>query len=366
VPEFMPNVFTILVALVVFSTSAFSMTSPPEKNEDTDRQQKSILNVLKKRKDKDKKQEQPTEEVEEVVIELTPEEIAEVEENREKAEKFLRRNFSKAEEFLEKIPTSQRTEAEVGYLEKLKMFDKVLEEEKVWEAQFGKQETTDPFTATQVSRLYKAAQVAILDDEYPLANDYLSQATYLDPKDQKIKSLGELALGEKPKRENVEAKYHELSIKDIYRGNFKAAASNLEILIKFDPDNPVIYERLGTAYYLDWNIDKAVQSWKSALYYDSENKDLLERWIDNAEKYKEEQYKEIKDLIARKRTEMEDMVDEDEFIVTVLFTSSEQSKATSYAQEAEGYLKTDERIEVRENFDTGDFQVVKLVPRPKE
>lgn len=365
------RILSILSLILFISTAAFSMGKPPDEKSSghSNKKQASILDVLKKNKDKDKKtvvSKSVTSNQTLVPIELTEEQQFELEENREKYEKFRVKNFSKAQEYLEKIPTSHRTIDEQRTLESYVVFDEVIESQKIWESQFGKQETTDPATAVQVNRLYKAAQVAILDDELSLASDYLNQAAFLDPKDQRVKSLGELILGEKPKRENVEAKYHELSIKNIYTGNFAEAAAQLEILVKFSPDNPVIYERLGTAYYLDWNIDKAVQSWKSALYYKSENKALLERWIANAEKYKEEQHKEIKQLLAKKKEESGSVIDDSKYIVTVLFTSSDQAKSTSYAQEAAGYLKSGEKIDVRENFETGDFQVVKLVPKPVE
>jgi tetratricopeptide (TPR) repeat protein len=366
----MMNAISILSIFFVLSTSVFSMGTPPDKKDanNANKKQTSILNVLKRKKDKTAvvKEEHVVEIIDVAPIELSDEEIYELEENREKYEKFRRKNFSKAKDYLNEIPESHLTDEETDTLEKLVIFEQVIEDQKIWEAQFGKQETGDPYTTNQVNRLYKAAQVSILDNEYSLASDYLSQATFLDPKDQRVKSLGELVLGEKPKRVNVEAKYHELSIKNIYTGNFEEAAKELEILSKFTPDNPIIYERMGTAYYLDWNIDKAVQSWKSALYYNSENKELLERWIENAEKYKEEQHREIKSLIAKKKTDKSDITNDDNYFVTVLFTNSDQAKATSYAQEAGAYLKNKEKIEVRENFDTGDFQVVKLVPKPPE
>ncbi len=363
------RIVSIFSLIFFISTVAFSMGKAPD-SKDSDRSNKkqtSILDVFNKKKQKTKTKvvaETSTSNGVIVPIELTEEQHYELDENREKYEKFRLKNFSKAEEYLEKIPTSHRSLEEQQTLEDFLIFNTVIENQKIWESQFGKQETTDFATAQQVNRLYKAAQVAILDDELSLASDYLNQAAFLDPKDQRIKSLGEMVLGEKPKRENVEAKYHELSIKNIYTGNFTEAAAQLEILVKFAPDNPVIYERLGTAYYLDWNIDKAVQSWNSALYYQSENKALLERWIANAEKYKEEQHKEIKQLLAKNKKESGSAIDDSNYNVMVLFTSTDQSKSTSYAQEAAGYLKKGEKIDVRENFETGDFQVVKLIPKP--
>ena len=129
----------------------------------------------------------------------------------------------------------------------------------------------------------------------------------------------------------------------------------------FDPENPAIFERMGSAYYLAGQPKKAIDAWKRALYLDP-TKTELKAIIENAKEEEKRQKQAVEEYFAfRKKVKN---VEEGELGVEmqVLRIVQDSNKAYSYAQEVRQQMKGI-KVEVEE-LDNGKWAV--KIPRPKQ
>jgi tetratricopeptide (TPR) repeat protein len=68
-----------------------------------------------------------------------------------------------------------------------------------------------------------------------------------------------------------------------YGGNFLKSAQDLEILTVLEKENPLVYEKLGSVYYMMNEKQKAVDIWTTALFLSPEN-EKLDEMIQNTKK----------------------------------------------------------------------------------
>ena len=119
-----------------------------------------------------------------------------------------------------------------------------------------------------------------------LPRDLLIQSLYLDRKNYLSKQLLDrclqLPLGSY-QVENIEKKYWNNSLIELRSGFPSKSVDSLQMLANFDPENPMIFERMGSAFYMSGQVKKAVEAWKRALYLSPERNDL-KKFIVNAEK----------------------------------------------------------------------------------
>ena len=115
----------------------------------------------------------------------------------------------------------------------------------------------------------------------------------------------------------------------MYSGYPQKAVKNLEVLEVFDPSNPLIFERMGSAYYSMGEPKKAVQAWNRAVYLNPSNEDL-KTFIQNAEKEIQRQETLAKKYSVKKEEKEEVVTDTKEW--RLLRVVSDTNSAYSYAQ----------------------------------
>jgi len=274
------------------------------------------------------------------------------------------RQFEKAYEVLNELPENGLTSKERKMKKDLSTFQRVEELAKENEAMFKKDESLDPATTKTVKRLYRGAQESILNDQDKLAKDLLIQSLFLDRRNIRSKKLLELGL-DSPlgsyKVENVEAKYWKQSLISFRSGFPGKAIEDLKVLEYFDPENPEVFERMGSFYYTVGKTQEAIDAWKRALYLDPGNKDLA-KFISNAEKEIERQEKLAKERARRKKDVQKTAVDTDNF--QLLRVVPNANIAYSYAQEVRQQMPG--RKVVVEETDDGRFAVKIDKPSKKE
>ena len=59
-----------------------------------------------------------------------------------------------------------------------------------------------------------------------------------------------------------------------YGGNYLKSAEDLEVLAILERDNPIVYEKLGSAYYMMNEKQKALDTWTTALFFNPDNSQL--------------------------------------------------------------------------------------------
>lgn len=280
---------------------------------------------------------------------------------RKKVSQFLKlKQFPQAKNALEKIPTPSLKTDEISLLGKLMLFDAIDKEAAENEKMFKRSSSLEPEAERTVKRLYRGAQSTFIQDETDLSRDLLIQTLHYDRRNFKAKRLLErgLKLGVGAyKVENIETKYWKLSLVNLYSGYPEKSVKNLEVLEYFDPENPLVFERMGSAFYSMGESKKAIQSWKRALYLDPGNKDLA-KFIKNAEKEIARQDKMAKALSSKNKKKKTTTTSSKD--MQLLRVVADANTAYSYAQEVRTQLKGVEVVV--EEMDNGKWAV--KIPKP--
>ena len=140
-----------------------------------------------------------------------------------------------------------------------------------------------------------------------LAKDLLIQILFTQRWNFKAKKLLEYGLELPPGSYRIEdmlTKYEEKSKVSFYGGNYAAAVEALNTLLVFKQDDPSLYEKLGSAYYMMGEPKKAIESWNTALFFNPSNKDL-EKIVANAKIALAEEAKEAKEREKNRKTTTE-------------------------------------------------------------
>jgi len=239
---------------------------------------------------------------------------------------------------------------------KLKLFYLIEKKASENTSMFGKDESLDEVAVQATKRLYREAQVAYLGGALDLSKDLLIQTLFLNRRHFQAKQLMRYGLKKTRdayKIENLENKYWKTSLTSIYSGYPERALKDLEVLSYFDPENPLIFERMGSAYYSMGKPKDAIQAWKRTLYLDPQNKEL-KIFITNAEKEEKRQSQELKRMLNQKKKKNKKETDTD-VKMQVLGVYESSNSAYSFAQEVRQQLKTDS-IVVKERID-GKWEV---------
>ena len=96
--------------------------------------------------------------------------------------------------------------------------------------------------------------------DYPKAQYFLTRAFTMPPGSFKVKDQVDTLI----KR----------SDHYFYGGNYLKSAEDLEVLAILERDNPIVYEKLGSAYYMMNNKQKAIDIWTTALFFNPDNQAL--------------------------------------------------------------------------------------------
>jgi tetratricopeptide (TPR) repeat protein len=240
-----------------------------------------------------------------VVIVLSDDELADME--RSYKEKLGQKLYADALAILNKIPDKQLDKKKKTEKVTLQLFGQVEEESaKNNNALFQKEDELDEDTQKTIQKLYREAQYAIFNGNNDLARDLLIQILYLHRPNIKAKKMMLLGLNLKSedyKVEDIKQKYWNKSKTLFYGGNYQASAEALNVLVFFDKENPLIYERLGSSYYMMGEKRKAIESWNTALFFNPGNKDL-EATVERAKKAMAEEEAEARNQpnVVKKNT----------------------------------------------------------------
>ena len=293
-------------------------------------------------------------------IELTDEELEIV----EKYNKFLKqKQFAKALENINLIPVNQLNEKQQVQKNILTIYSQIEIDKEENERQFGKDESLDQEVSRTVKRLQREAKLYILNDKNDLARDILIQSLFLDRKNYVSKQILErnleLPLGSY-RVENIEAKYWKESLIQLRSGFPSQSVDSLTVLASFDPENPAIFERMGSSYYLAGQVKKAIDAWKRALYLDPANV-ALKAFIENAEEEVKRQDQQTKEFLASKKRTKKKIDSSVE--MQVLRIVNDSNTAYSYAQEVRQQMPG-KQVSVEE-LDSGKW-AVKIAKDKKE
>mgnify|MGYP001161017183 FL=1 len=109
-------------------------------------------------------------------------------------------------------------------------------------------------------------------------------------------------------------------------------------MANFDPENPLIFERMGSSYYLAGESKKAIESWKRALYLDPTRKDL-EAFVKKAQKELEREKDLVNEYFAFRKKKDDKTGEEEDVEMQVLRIVNDSNTAYSYAQEVREQMK---------------------------
>ncbi len=269
-----------------------------------------------------------------------------------------RKQFVKANELLAQIPVAALDKDQRRQKRMLDIFEKIAADQAENERQFGKDESLDQSVMRTIKRLQRQAKVYILEGRNVLPRDLLIQSLYLDRKNFASKQLLDrclsLPLGSY-QVENIEKKYWNNSLIELRSGFPSKSVDSLQMLANFDPENPMIFERMGSALYMAGQVKQAVDAWKRALYLSPERNDL-KTFIANAEKEVTRQEKLSKAYFDSKKKKSDSDVVKSDVPMQVLRVVNDSNTAFSYAQEVRQQLGAKTNVVVEE-LDNGKWAV---------
>ena len=206
---------------------------------------------------------------------LTEDEVFQVQQSYTDA--ISQKRFEDALGFVERIPTKDLSRQQREEKAALRRFRDV--ETKVSESSslFQKDDELDEVTRKSIQRLYREAQAAFLNKQDDLARDLLIHTLFLHRQNLRAKTVLEDILELRTggyKIENMEEKYWKQSSILFYGGNYSQAVEILKALTYFSKDNPVIYGRMGSCYYMLGESQNAISAWNTAVFLNPDNKEL--------------------------------------------------------------------------------------------
>ncbi len=327
--------YAIIAIVLASNTLVFGFGEPPSFDNETE---PILIRAMNKTSLPARKEKEEDAVKEDSVVAVSDE--SELFDQRKKVAQFLKlKQFKQAKNALEKISSQDMNEDERVTLDKLDLFDEldVLEDDNA--KLFKRKSNAGTNIEKNTKRLYAGAQTAFIADQYDLVKDLLIQILNYDRRHYKAKKFLELGLNASVGTytvENVEAKYWKLSLVNLYAGYPEKSVENLKALEAFDPENPLIFERMGSAFYNMGEPKKAIEAWKRALYLNPKNKDL-DSFIKNAQVEVIRQDNLVRDIMAKKKTE--DVVVNNDEDMQLLRVVNDSNVAYSYAQEVRTQMK---------------------------
>ncbi|NDC82542.1 hypothetical protein EB093_02620 [bacterium] len=189
------------------------------------------------------------------------------------------KRFDEALILVRKLPDSSLSRPQRKEMTSLLLFDSVEQKVASSSSMFAKEDELDDATKKMVQKLYKEAESAFITNQTELSRDILIHILFLHRQNLRAKFLLEEGLDLKAgsyKIENMEAKYWNKSSISFYGGNYQQSVDCLQALSFFDKDNPTVYERMGSAYYMMGEKERAISAWNTVLFLDPGNAEIQE------------------------------------------------------------------------------------------
>ena len=189
------------------------------------------------------------------------------------------KKYTDALKALDKIPPTKWSPSQKKEAAILRQFQSVEQRVAKANAVISRDNEVDEPVKRQANNLILEAQQAILTGKNEVARDVLIHVLFLTGQNMKARYLMEDLLELKPdayKVENMESKYWKRSEVGFYGGNYQQAVDALLLLSVLDRENPTVFERLGSAYYMMAEREKALAAWNTAVFLDDGNTALKE------------------------------------------------------------------------------------------
>lgn len=293
--------------------------------------------------------------------ELTEEELYDLQ--RQFDSLIKRKQFKSALGTVQLIPERKLSKSQKIIKKHLVFFETIENEAEEKGGLFASEKDLDSYTKNTVKRLYREAQKAYIDGEDDIVRDLLIHIIYLHRRNVKAKKFMEFAYDAKVgsyKVEDMEEKYWKISDVSFYGGNYRESVRALKILTYFDRENPVLYEKLGSSYYMMAQRKKAVDAWKTAIFLGGKKNKELDSIIKKTEKQiKEDRLKAKKRKESRKGRIKESVVTGKTKLMGVFPT---EEKAYSFASE----LKKQNKKAIVEETKEGKFAVKVVIEENKK
>ena len=187
------------------------------------------------------------------------------------------KRYEDALQILNKKPEEKRTLPEKDTIQSLQVVLDVMQYEWPKQSMALKEDEVDPDTVATVKKYINAATKLYLEDNKQTAKKILIHVLhiYADyPKARYFLLRGfEMPSGSYKVQDQVSLLVKR-SDHYFYGGSYLKAAEDLEVLAILEKQNPVVYEKLGSAYYMMNLKQKAVDTWTTALFFNPDNKQL--------------------------------------------------------------------------------------------
>ena len=187
------------------------------------------------------------------------------------------KRYSDALKIIEKKKESKRTVPEKELMESLKV---VLDVEKYkWpkNSMALKEDEVEPDLLKRVKKYYSESIKSYLSNNKTIARKVLIQILFIYPDYPKASYFLARGFNMPPGSFKVEDQVSKLirrSDNYFYGGNYFKSAEDLNVLVILERENPVVYEKLGSAHYMMNNKQKAIDAWTTALFFNPDNTQL--------------------------------------------------------------------------------------------
>ena len=154
-----------------------------------------------------------------------------------------------------------------------------------------KEDEVDPEVLKKVKKYMNAATKNYLDGRADISRKILIQILFIYPDYPKAKHFMTTGLNMPPGSYKVNDQVLRLikrSDNFFYGGNYLKSAEDLEVLSILERENPIVYEKLGSAYYMMNSKQKAIDAWTTAVFFNPDNQQLEEMIVKTKEALRKE------------------------------------------------------------------------------
>ena len=140
-----------------------------------------------------------------------------------------------------------------------------------------KEDEVDPEILARVKKYYSESIKNYLGNRRTIARKVLIQILFIYPDYPKAVFFLTKGYNMPPGSFKVEDQVTKLirrSDNYFYGGNYMKSAEDLEVLAILERQNPIVYEKLGSAFYMMNDKQKAVDTWTTALFFNPDNAQL--------------------------------------------------------------------------------------------
>ncbi len=142
-----------------------------------------------------------------------------------------------------------------------------------------KEDEVEPQILTRTKKYLNAAIDNYLKGRADITRQILIQILFIYPDYPKAKYFMTAGLNMPPGSYKVNDQVLRLikrSDNYFYGGNYLKSAEDLEVLSILERENPIVYEKLGSAYYMMNSKQKAIDAWTTAIFFNPDNNKLEE------------------------------------------------------------------------------------------